>query len=115
MAKEKDQLSKRLAAIKTAKPVNWTPPPPVKEQAEHRDNQRTPSYRFARVVLPDRSEVKCIIKDVSPGGVKLVLEGANALPPRITLKIDQTGQTLKATVVWQKEEQVGLAFDKGPV
>lgn len=114
MAKNnKDQLSKRLAAIKTAKPVDWTPPP-AKERPR-RGEDRKPSYRFARVILADRSEVKCIIKDVSSGGVKIVLEGAHPLPSRVNLKVDQTGQTFRAAVVWQKELEAGLAFDRGPV
>lgn len=109
MAKDKDLLSKRLASIKTAKPVDWTPPP-AKERPK-RAEERKPAFRFARVILPDRSEIRCIIKDVTSKGAKIVLEGQNPLPKRVRLRVEQTGQTVNAAVVWQKELEVGLAFE----
>lgn len=109
MAKNKDMISKRLAAITTAKPVDWKGP--AGKQRPKRAEERQSVFRFARVILADRSQVKCIIKDVSTRGAKIVLEGAHPLPSRIQLKIDQTGQTKPAAVIWQKELEAGLAFE----
>ncbi|MEX0644023.1 MAG: PilZ domain-containing protein [Parvularculaceae bacterium] len=109
MAKNKDLISKRLAAITNASPVDWKGA--SAKQRPKRVEQRQTVFRFARVILGDRSQVKCIIKDVSARGAKIVLEGAHPLPSRITLKIDQTGQVKPAAVVWQKELEAGLAFE----
>jgi hypothetical protein len=109
MAKNKDLISKRLAAISNAKPVDWTGSAAKARPKRAEDRQSV--FRFARVILADRSQVKCIIKDVSARGAKIVLEGAHPLPSRINLKIDQTGQVKSAAVVWQKELEAGLAFE----
>jgi hypothetical protein len=109
MAKDKDLLSKRLASIKTAKPVEWTPPP-AKERPK-RGEDRKPAFRFAVVVLPDRSEVRCVIKDVTSKGAKIVIEGAHPLPKKVKLRVEQTGQTVTAAVVWQRDLEAGLAFE----
>ncbi len=110
MAKDKDLISKRLAAITAAKPVELSAPTTSKQRPK-RVEARQSVFRFARIILADRSQVKCIIKDVSSRGAKIVLEGSHPLPSRITLKIDQTGQVKPAAVVWQKELEAGLAFE----
>jgi hypothetical protein len=113
MAKKKDNiLSKRLASLSSQKPVDWTPPPSAApKERPKRVEDRKPAYRFARLILGDRSEVKCIIRDFSSRGMRVVLEGSHPLPPHLTVKIDQTGQSKKAAVVWQKELEAGLCFD----
>lgn len=110
--KDKDILSKRLASLSSQKPVDWTPPPSAApKQRPKRAEERKQVYRFGRLILADRSEVKCIIRDFSSCGVRVVLQGAHPLPPFVTIKIDQSGQTKKAAVVWQKELEAGLCFD----
>ena len=83
--------------------------PPVSRRRQ-RAAERVSAYRFARLVLPDKSQVKCIVKDISVNGAKVIIEGNFEIPQRVTLKIDQTGQTKIAGVVWQDETEVGLAF-----
>lgn len=113
MAKKKDDpLSKRLASLSAQKGVDWTPPPSAAPKTRpRRTEERKQVYRFGRLVLADRSEVKCIIRDFSSGGVRIVLEGAHPLPPLVTIKIDQTGLSKKAAVIWQKELEAGLNFE----
>lgn len=111
MAKDKDRISARLAAIKTASAAQFdAPEPPPRASRVRRATDRRTVYRFARLVLPDRSIVNCIMKDISPGGAKVVIEGAIIMPPKVLLKIDQTGETKRARVAWQQDTEVGLQF-----
>lgn len=111
MPVDKDRISRRLASITAARPVDAPPPPPSKKPKRvQRADDRRPAFKFGKVVLDDKSELKCVIKDLSAAGAKIVLEGAITLPPIVLLKIDQTGERRKAAVVWQKETDVGLSF-----
>lgn len=114
MAKDKDRINRRLAAIKSASAAQYDGPElPRKQQRKKRAADRQTVYRFARVIMPDRSMLNCIIKDLSPGGARIMIEGNIELPPRVLLKIDQTGQTKQARVAWQKETEIGLQFLAG--
>lgn len=110
MAKKKDRINARLAAIKTASTARFDAPEPPRASTNKRSSERRNVYRFGRVVLPDRSMLNCIIKDISEGGAKVVLDGAITVPPRVLLKIDQTGENKRAYVVWQKDAEIGLQF-----
>ncbi|MGE0409467.1 MAG: PilZ domain-containing protein [Amphiplicatus sp.] len=111
MAKNKDIISKRLAAITSSKPVAVSGAVAAAKGRAKRAEERQSVFRFARLFLSDRHEVKCIVKDLSSRGAKIVLEGSHPLPSRVVLKIDQTGVTKNAAVVWQKELEAGLAFE----
>lgn len=67
-------------------------------------------FRYARVILIDRSEVSCIVTDISVGGARIKLEGACALPEMIKLKLVLTGETRRARVAWQRDKAAGLSF-----
>lgn len=111
MAKDKDRLSQRLVSIKTSSAAQIDKPlPPPRTARTAREAARANVFRFGRIVLADRSILKCIIKDVSAGGVRVAIEANVALPERLILKIDQTGQTKLARVAWQKESEAGLQF-----
>lgn len=110
MAKDTDRINARLTAIKTASAAQFDLPEPPRTSSNKRATDRRTVYRFARLVLPDRSTVNCIIKDVSPGGAKVVIEGAITMPPKVILKIDQTGESKRAKVAWQRDTEVGLQF-----
>jgi c-di-GMP-binding flagellar brake protein YcgR len=109
--KTQDPMERRLAALKSAKPISAPPEAPFKGRRKSRNSDRQAAYRIVRVLVEDGSAVRAVMRDLSAGGAKIVLEGAIALPPRVTLKVDQTGETRKATVVWQNEAEAGLEFD----
>ncbi len=110
MAKDKDRITRRLTAIKTASAAQFDAPEAPRGSRDKRTSPRHTIYRFARLVLPDRSVMNCIMKDVSAGGAKVVIEGNVAMPQRVLLKVDQTGETKRARVAWQNETEVGLQF-----
>lgn len=110
MVKAKDRINRRLAAIKTASAVQFNAPEAPRASRDKRSEERRTVYRFARLVLPDRTVMNCIMKGASPRGARVVIEGAVMMPHRVLLKIDQTGETKRAKVAWQNDTEVGLHF-----
>ena len=110
MAKDKDRINRRLTAIKSASAAQFDAPEAPRPSRDKRSEERRTVYRFARLVLPDRTVMNCIMKGASPRGARVVIEGAVMMPHRVLLKIDQTGETKRAKVAWQNETEVGLQF-----
>lgn len=106
-----DRLKRRLALLAAGKPaataVAEKPRAPRKKE---RASTRMPTYRIGRVIYSGKNELNCVIKDIGDAGARIILEGEAALPPVVTLVISQTAARKKATVVWQKEREVGLSF-----
>ena len=102
------RLAQRLAAIAAQPPIQ------VETIAaggdETRLDPRQSVFRFARIMLADRSEVSCIVTDISAGGARIMLEGACALPEWVKLKLVLTGEIRRARVAWQRERAAGLSF-----
>jgi hypothetical protein len=109
MLKDKDRVSRRIAALSAAKPLA-APPPAATGRRTPRIDDRRQVFRFGCLVLDDKSELRCILKDISASGARVALEGAHALPPIVLLKVDMTGEKKRAAVVWQKESEAGLSF-----
>jgi hypothetical protein len=111
-----DRLKKRLATLSANKaaPPKLEPkkaPPPAEKK---RKSVRTPTFREGRVIYSGRHEVACIIKDLTEAGARIVLDGEAGLPPEVVLVISQSAAHRPATVVWQKQREVGLSFANGP-
>ncbi|MFZ5617778.1 MAG: PilZ domain-containing protein [Pseudomonadota bacterium] len=102
------RVAQRLAAIAAQPPVSVEAARP--SPGDGRTEQRRLVYRFARIVLSDRSEVDCIVSDLSVRGARIELESALALPQAVKLKIVLTGQTRRARVAWQRDRAAGLSF-----
>ena len=109
--KPPDRLANRLSTLKTA--ATGAPAPKFVSSRKQRAHERRTTYKFGRVLSLSREEHSCIVKDLSVGGARIILEGAFSLPEKVTLKIDQTGSTQAARVVWQIENEAGLAFLPG--
>lgn len=110
MAKNKDRINRRLTAITSASAAQFDAPEAPRPLRCKRSEERRTVYRFARLVLPNRTVMNCIMKGASPHGARVVTEGAVTLPHRVLLKIDQTGETKRAKVAWQNENEIGLHF-----
>lgn len=110
MAKSTDRINRRLTAITSASAAQFDAPEAARPSRCKRSEERRTVYRFARLVLPNRTVMNCIIKGASPHGAMVVTEGAVTLPHRVLLKIDQTGETKRAQVAWQNENEIGLHF-----
>ncbi len=107
-SKRDGAVERRLQSIKVAAPVslkNLPPPEPVKRASERRD-----VFKFGLVLTVFEPEMKCIVKNISPDGAMIVLEGAIALPERFRLAIDGYAAPAPVRLVWQEEDEAGLAF-----
>ncbi len=111
MSRAPDKLTERLKRLASA-PIVDTPRP--KKFKPQRAVDRTPAFKFGRVSLPTGEELRCVVRDMSPSGAKIVLEGAFTLPPQATLIIEQMGRGRRVTIEWQEGPEVGVSFDPTP-
>lgn len=58
----------------------------------------------------DNFDIKCIIRDVSPGGCMIVSSHLHELPDRIQLVPEGFKQPLLAQIVWRKGKTAGVSF-----
>lgn len=111
MARKKDQVAQRLAAIKKAAPnVTHAVVPPPKKREEPDRKPREPVFRPAKIFMNRSDSMRCTVCNVTEDGAYIRLEGAHTLPANVTLKFLQTGVTKNASVVWQTDAEVGLVF-----
>jgi hypothetical protein len=112
MGKDNNRLLERLSAIKSAKPFDApTPAPPARAKGDPRRKEaRAQTYRFARLVVGRQTVLKCILRDISPSGARIAMEGAFELPPEVILAIDQSGLRYRARVAWRSENEAGLSL-----
>ncbi len=58
----------------------------------------------------DSFEIKCIIRDVSPGGCMIVSSHLHELPDRIQLVPEGFKEPLLGQIVWRKGKTAGVSF-----
>jgi hypothetical protein len=108
--KSDERMSRRVAALATAKPPEaGAMAKSVRKKTRTHDRQTT--FRFGRVINGRGEEYACILRDLSDSGARVVFEGEPGLLPTVILRIELTGETRRAKVVWQKSREAGLAFD----
>lgn len=111
--KDKNRIANRLAAISSAAPtISDVRIPPPKRRGPPQREPREPVFRPGKLFLSRTHHIRCVIRNVSPSGAYLHVEGDHPLPPIVILRFQQTGVTKKARVVWQNETEVGLQFIK---
>jgi hypothetical protein len=108
--KSSDRISNRVAALAAAKPPEaGAMEKSVRKKTRSRDRQTT--FRFGRVINGRGEEYACILRDLSDNGARVVFEGEPGLLPTVMLRIELTGETRRAKVVWQKGRDAGLSFE----
>ncbi|WP_428408376.1 PilZ domain-containing protein [Hyphococcus sp.] len=100
---------RRLQSIKTAPPESVRNLPP--REPVTRTSARRHVFKFGLVLTIFEPDIKCIVKNISADGAMIVLEGAIALPERFRLVIDGYSAPAPVRLVWQEENQAGLAFE----
>jgi len=66
------------------------------------------------VIVTDREctfTKRCVIRDLSDNGCKIVMPKADDLPECITIKISQFRGRRSGTVVWSNAKLAGVKFD----
>ncbi len=79
--------------------------------AERRNEQRFRTLKKAKVVFNRRqSVVDCIVRNLSPAGAFLKLEGPTTLPTSFELEIQSENAPRQCEVIWQSYDTVGVKF-----
>ncbi len=108
--KPNERMTSRVAALAAAAPpAAGAMDRSVRKKTRGQDRQTT--FRFGRVINGRGEEHACILRDLSDSGARVVFEGEPGLLPTIMLRIELTGETRRAKVVWQKGRDAGLSFE----
>lgn len=78
---------------------------------EQRNGLRRRTLRAAKIVYGDyRYIVDCVVRDTSPGGMRIRCDHAHEIPQDFFI-YDPTEQSLRrAEVMWRRENELGLQF-----
>jgi hypothetical protein len=61
------------------------------------------------------STMDCLVRNLSPRGAKLALDGTGILPDSFDLNIERKERSYRARLVWRRFNDVGVAFIDGRV
>jgi hypothetical protein len=80
---------------------------------ERRASRRQKSFLRGIVYFDKRrTQMACMVRDLSESGARIVLSQAIALPDLIELQIPQREEMVSARVQWRRADEIGLAFTK---
>jgi len=83
----------------------------VPRPAERRDDERIPAMlRVGKLIDTSGSQQLLRIKNMSAGGVMALVTNAPAIGDQVQLEV--SSQKIPATVVWTRDDTVGLKFDQ---
>jgi hypothetical protein len=81
---------------------------------EARRYERVRTFLGAQVIFNNnRSTLDCQIRNISPGGAKLVLSDSVALPSEFDVYIPQKASTYHAVLRWRLPGSAGIEFLRG--
>jgi hypothetical protein len=67
----------------------------------------------AWLALDDDSLANCALSDISDTGARIDVDDADTVPERFTLLLSGNGMPRrKCSVVWRKERQIGVQFER---
>jgi hypothetical protein len=80
---------------------------------ERRASRRQKSFLRGIVYFDKRrTQMACMVRDLSDSGARIVLSQAIALPDIIELQIPQREEMVSARVQWRRADEIGLAFTR---
>lgn len=77
---------------------------------DRRRAKRRKVLKEGKIMLAGGVAVNCIVRDISPGGARLELDGPVCLPGEFRLRIVAADLTLPAVPAWQRRDEVGVRF-----
>ena len=79
---------------------------------DHRRDQRRAVFKGAKIVFNGGySTAECIVKNISTGGARLKFGDITGIPPRFTLKLDDSSLPARECVVrWRAGGLIGVQF-----
>jgi PilZ domain len=80
---------------------------------ERRTSRRQKSFLRGVVYFNKRrTELACMVRDLSEDGARIVLSQTIPIPDVIELQIPQREEMVAARVQWRRADEIGLAFAK---
>ena len=76
--------------------------------AENRSAPRVASKHQGRAIIGGRSDMECIVRDVSATGARISFSNAAFLPKTFMLRFG--GESHKVSVKWQRGLEAGVRF-----
>ncbi len=84
-------------------------PPPAPER--RRSVRHATVMQIAKIRLEGGREELCMLRDVSPEGVKAEIYCAAAPGDHVVIEL-RTGHTIGGTIAWREEAVIGMRFDE---
>jgi hypothetical protein len=80
---------------------------------ERRCVPRTKVFKGAKLVVPGRAAVSCIVRDLSTHGAGLQLASASDLPAEFDLAFNTGQKVRRCRIAWHNLTNVGVSFTQG--
>jgi len=81
---------------------------------ERRRTVRDRTYLGAVIAFNRQSSsMDCLVRNLSPRGAKLALDGTGILPDSFDLNIERKERSYRARLVWRRFSDVGVSFVDG--
>ena len=79
---------------------------------DNRASLRRRRLNGAKIVNNSASVIDCVVRDISPQGVRIRVASPIGIPDRFDLRIDRSGATYPSKVAWRSNDQIGVTFDQ---
>lgn len=76
----------------------------------NRRGRRTPSSEVCKIKLGLFKRIPCEVKDLSPGGARLILPKGVEVPEKFSVKLPQFKRTRNCVRRWQDGNMIGVEF-----
>ena len=79
---------------------------------ERRKHIRKPTYLGGRIAFNHLyATMDCLVRNMSPGGARLIFSGPVVLPENFVLSIPAREKAINARVAWRSADEVGVVFN----
>ncbi|GJD83385.1 PilZ domain-containing protein [Methylobacterium haplocladii] len=85
---------------------------PVRDFHVDRREERTEANLIAVIRLPDGSDIRCVVKDVSKSGAKLGIPRGCALPETFLFKVNGRDFVFQVRLAWQRDCYAGVRIER---
>jgi PilZ domain len=77
---------------------------------EYRKEPRK-SVGYPATLIVEGGILPCLLKDISKGGARVIVDDATRLPDRLTIRFAAMGARREGTVMWRGASEIGIRFD----
>jgi len=96
-------------------PCSGTVTPAARAQERPRQAARRRVLKSGVIAFNDRfSALPCVVRDLSPCGAHLRVEGTTNVPNTFELLIELDGLEAQCEVAWRKDKGIGVRFTSAP-